>query len=256
MIDFLTVISFWGFVVCFIIFIVKAIRRKNLKPIGVAIAVCVIVFGLCGIVSPSSESEEKSQIEQTEQPDTTVGIQVSDSAIQEAQTQGLEETQAETSEPEIEYDDLKKMFLEITTKTTEDEINDLIKEYGLEFTVEDYNGTPKESKYRIAYDDKVALQKYGDSGESLEVTFSKEDGSLLIAEYFNEASFMEAILYNYGVYWDFREDTPNNEYTGYYYHKPGETEGGITMKYNNGNSYETGYHSVSNAKEALESIDK
>ena len=88
------------------------------------------------------------------------------------------------------------------------------------------------------------------------MTFSKEDGSLLIAEYFNEASFMEAILYNYGVYWDFREDTPNNEYTGYYYHKPGETEGGITMKYNNGNSYETGYHSVSNAKEALESIDK
>ena len=73
------------------------------------------------------------------------------------------------------------------------------------------------------------LQKYAESGDSLEVSFNKEDGTILYAEYFNEASFRNALYYNYGTYWDFREDELDNTYTGYYYYKPGDTKGGITM---------------------------
>lgn len=252
MLDFFTVISFWGFVVCFIIFIVKAIRRKPLKPVGIAIAVCVVVFGICVIVSPSPEPREKHQTEQLQQTEQT---RQSDTTV-ETQTQPSAESETEepTSEIEVEYDDLQKVFLAITIKTTEDDVKSMIKEYGLEFSAEDYNGTPKKTCYKIAFDENVTPQKYADSGDYIEVSFSKEDGSLLVAEYFNENSFMDAILYNYGVYWDFREESPNNDYTGYYYYKPGNTEGGITMKYNNGNSTETGYHSVSSAKEALANI--
>ena len=52
----------------------------------------------------------------------------------------------------------------------------------------------------------------------------------------------------------FREDAPDNAYTGYYYHKPGDTKGGITIKYSNGNSKETGYYSIDSAEKALSHI--
>lgn len=141
-----------------------------------------------------------------------------------------------------EYDDLQKMFLEIDKDITEDELLKLIEEHGVAYTAEDYNGTPKERCYNIAFEEGAALQRYADSGDTLEVSFDKNDGTILYAEYFNDEAFMDAIYYNYGTYWDFREDEPGNAYSGYYYHKPGDTKGGITMKYSNGNTKETGYN--------------
>ena len=153
-----------------------------------------------------------------------------------------------------EYDDLQKMFLEIDKDITEDELLKLIEEHGVAYTAEDYNGTPKERCYNIAFEEGAALQRYADPGDTLEVSFDKNDGTILYAEYFNEESFKNAIYYNYGTYWDFREDAPDNAYTGYYYHKPGDTKGGITIKYSNGNSKETGYYSVDSAEKALSHI--
>ena len=150
-----------------------------------------------------------------------------------------------------EYDNLQKMFLEIDKDTTEDDLLKLIEEYGVAYTAEDYNGTPKKRCYNIAFEEGAALQRYADSGDTLAVSFDKNDGTILYAEYFNNEAFMDAVYYNYGTYWDFREDEPGNSYSGYYYHKPGDTKGGITMKYSNGNTKETGYHNVDSAEEAL-----
>lgn len=153
-----------------------------------------------------------------------------------------------------EYDDLQKMFLEIDKDITEDELLKLIEEHGVAYTAEDYNGTPKERCYNIAFEEGAALQRYADSGDTLEVSFDKNDGTILYAEYFNNEAFMETVYYNYGTYWDFGEDEPGNVYSGYYYYKPGDTKGGITMKYSNGNTKETGYHSVDSAEDALGDI--
>jgi len=153
-----------------------------------------------------------------------------------------------------EYHDLQKMFLAIDKDITEDELLKLIEEYNVAYTAEDYNGTPKERCYNIAFEEGAALQRYADSGDTLEVSFDKNDGMILYAEYFNDEAFMDAIYYNYGTYWDFREDEPGNTYSGYYYYKPGDTKGGITMKYSNGNTKETGYHSVDSAEDALGDI--
>ena len=35
------------------------------------------------------------------------------------------------------------------------------------------------------------------------------------------------------MHWDFRKDASDNAYTGHYYNKPGDTKGGITIKYSN-----------------------
>ena len=152
------------------------------------------------------------------------------------------------------YDELQNIFLSVDKDTTEDDILNLVEEYGLEYTVEEYNGRPKSRNYCIAFEADVALQKYADSGDVLEVSFDKNDGTILYAEYFNNEAFMETVYYNYGTYWDFGEDEPGNVYSGYYYHKPGDTKGGITMKYSNGNTKETGYHSVDSAEDALGDI--
>ena len=107
-----------------------------------------------------------------------------------------------------EYHDLQKMFLAIDKDITEDELLKLIEEYNVAYTAEDYNGTPKERCYNIAFEEGAALQRYADSGDTLEVSFDKNDGMILYAEYFNDEAFMDAIYYNYGTYWDFREDEP------------------------------------------------
>ena len=153
-----------------------------------------------------------------------------------------------------EYHDLQKMFLAIDKDTTEDDLLKLLEEYEVAYTAEDYNGTPKERCYNIAFEEGAALQRYANPGDTLEVSFDKNDGTILYAEYFNNEAFMATVYYNYGTYWDFGEDEPGNVYSGYYYHKPGDTKGGITMKYSNGNTKETGYHSVDSAEDALGDI--
>jgi hypothetical protein len=82
-----------------------------------------------------------------------------------------------------EYDDLQKMFLEIDKDITEDELLKLIEEHGVAYTAEDYNGTPKERCYNIAFEEGAALQRYADSGDTLEVSFDQNDGTVLYAEY-------------------------------------------------------------------------
>ena len=153
--------------------------------------------------------------------------------------------------PTVEYDALQKVFIGFTLDTTQEDVMNLINEYGLEYSSQKYNGTPKSIQYKIAFDKGVTPQKYADEGDHIEVSFNVADGTLLHAEYFNLKAFKTAVLYGYGTYWDFRSDEPNNQYSGHYYHKPGDTKGGITIKYSNGRSSETGYHQATSAEDAL-----
>lgn len=153
--------------------------------------------------------------------------------------------------PVIEYDALQRMFITFTLNTTEEDVINLINEYGLEYSSKEYNGTPKSIKYKIAYDKGVTPQRYADSGDHIEISFNISDGTLLHAEYSNSNVLKTAVLYGYGTYWDFRSDEPNNQYSGYYYHEPGTSKGGITIEYSNGISTETGYHQAATAEEAL-----
>nr|DAE64169.1 MAG TPA: outer membrane protein assembly factor [Caudoviricetes sp.] len=178
-----------------------------------------------------------------------------------SETESVSESNAEVSllqpaDNKLEYDKLQQVFLAINFETKEDDILKLIKDNNLEYTVEEYNGSPKCNTYKLAYEEDVSLQKYADSGDYIKVSFNKDNGSLMFVEYFNNELFKTALLYNYGVYWNFSEREPNNEYSGYYYYKPGDTQGSITMKDYNGNSSETGYYNVNSAQDALRNILK
>lgn len=163
---------------------------------------------------------------------------------------GNDNFQEEEKEGVVEYDTLQNLFLILSYDTTMESIDSFISDNNLEFTKEEYNGTPKKYVYKIAYEPGVALQRYADSGDYVEVCFSQYDGFFLYAEYFNNSAFMDALLYNYGTHWDFRESEPNNSYSGYYYSKPGKFDG-LIIEHINGSSSQTSYHPCNNAEEAL-----
>ena len=108
------------------------------------------------------------------------GLAFSVSCWSVAASDSTNEAKAEETQ---EYDALQKIFLEINKETTEDKLLKLIEEHSVEYTAEEYNGTPKSRNYNIAFDSDVVLQKYAESGDSLEVSFNKEDGTILYAEY-------------------------------------------------------------------------
>ena len=171
-------------------------------------------------------------------------------ATQAEEKQTSDTTEISDSEAPAEYDNLQTMFLNITASTSEDDVKAAIEQYGLASTVEEYSGTPKERTYKAAYSDGAAKQKYADAGDSGEISFNQDDGSLTTAVYSCSKTLKSAVLYNYGTYWDFNFEK-GNEYSGYYWIDPGNSKGGVTLEYSNGNKAETGYNRAADAEEAV-----
>lgn len=223
----------------------KKVHCKRLCLFALIAMICIAGVS-CGDSSQKGQSEESETVPTEFEPTTTKPTVIDPVAT--------EPTVTESSVPEnvpVEYDALQQVFLALNNETTIEDLNSLIADNGLEFTSQDYNGTPKTTKVKLAYSHDVALQKYAEEGDNIEVSFDNQTGAFLYAEYFNLDAFKTAIYYNYGTYWDFREKEANNSYTGYYYHKPGESHGGVVIEYSNGNKAETGYHKCSDGEEAI-----
>jgi len=167
------------------------------------------------------------------------------------QSDAEEQVEEIVSEPVVltEFDDLQSIFCALSYNTTTEDVEAMIAERGLEYTAEEYNSN--KLTYKIARSADVAKQSHAKEGDNVEITFTQDEGTFLYAKYFNVDAFKDAVLYSYGTYWDFREDASNNTYSGYYYHSPGDTQGGITIEYSNGNSKKTGYHPCNSAEEAV-----
>lgn len=166
-----------------------------------------------------------------------------------------EDTKSEIKEEKpIVYDKLQNLFAQLNFNVRADDIENYVAANNLEYTKEKYH--VDEIKYKIALTPTDAKQRYGTSGDNVEITFNK-GGNFLYAEYVKSTSSMIAILYNYGTYWDFNEKSPNNKYSGYYYHKPGDmSEDGTEIRYSNGYRKKTSYYRVSDANNALIAVLK
>lgn len=154
---------------------------------------------------------------------------------------------------QVDYDTLQELFIDISLKTTPDDIMEYINNNELKYTKEDYNGNPKNTTYKIAYYDAVARQKKASNGDFIKISFDRDNGRLLFAEYSYHLSFNSALLYNYGVFWQLQEEYPGNRYSGYYYYQPGKKDG-IVIKYDNGNEAKTPYQNCNDAKSALKAV--
>ena len=168
-------------------------------------------------------------------------------------------TPTEEAKPEkvYNYDALQNIFMEITKDTTTEELWALISENDLPVTLEEYNGG--KVVFRVAYTEGAAAQKRADSGDYLEIAFDKigensmsNKNRIMTVEYAND-SWVSALLYVYGTWFDFREDK-ESEYSGYYIIDHFAKEDGITIKYDNGNETTTDYFKHNSAEEVIQEM--
>lgn len=110
----------------------------------------------------------------------------------------------------------------------------------------------KKIQYKIAFTDGVALQKYADSGDHVEISFNSDNGDLFYGIY--SKNLNSALYYHYGTYFDLRFDSPDNNYSGYYF--TDYFAEGITITYDNGRASKTNYLKCTNAEDALEKVLK
>lgn len=161
----------------------------------------------------------------------------------------------ETSEPVVyEYDILQKLFLQINDTTRMEHIEEFAKEYELPYTAEKYNGG--RMTYCVAFKKEVSLQSYGESGESVSITFNKSENTVMHCEYSDGISSGICIYYVNGVYWDFR-DGMDDSTKGYYWYQPGSSAtDGAVLKFKNGYEEQSRYYKVKSGEEALNSVLK
>lgn len=213
-------LAFLGCVTCIIMMLVKVVKKQPVRSTFFSFVAWLAIFIACVSMAPTNSDSEGNVQEQVDVV--------------------------------VEYDALQKVFLAVNFETTEEDLLKIIEANDLKYVAQEYNGNPKEVMYKIAYEDDVALHKYADSGDYIKVSFSMEDGTMMVVDYHKSGEC--ALLYNYGTYWDFNDDVKQGENSGYYYYTPGVNKGGSTIVYDNGRSKETGYHKVSSGEEAIRGV--
>ena len=201
-----------------------------MKRIAAAASACMMLLTGCGSAPSEPAPAEPATTAQTDAPTTAAPT-----------------TTAPTEPTTVSYSDLQQLFLSITTETTVSDIEGVISSGGFESSKSEQSD---KTVYKIARDKNVAVQKYADTGEYVEIAFDPKTGAMMYAAHDDGESFLTALLYNYGTYWDFRFD-PGNAYSGYYYYKSGDKKSGVTLKYDNGNEKQTNYIKSRDAAEAL-----
>lgn len=227
----------------------KLSKPQRIIAIGALVLIAILL--LKGVSSKKSADSYVDQDSYQDYSSSYVDYEKSYTTVSsEAVISSEEDIDSEEDELNI-YDELQIIFSQLTYDTTPKEIEKQIKKYKLKYSKEKYNGDPNSLVYKIAFDSSVSAQKYADSGDNLEITFNQSDGSFMYAAYENHISSKTGLFYNYGTYWSFNFNEPNNKYSGYYYYTSGGRKNGIVLEYSNGNTTETPYHPCANAKVVL-----
>lgn len=288
----IAIASFLIGIVFLILFIIGLFAKKlKIRPkISIlAVIICVISFIYCSVgytatMSPEQKAEqekiEQQKADQQENKKSDVKAnnesvndgnekeekeekEDKDSAIKKSskqEDQKSRNTKNENQDNKKKYDALQRVFIAINKDTSIEELNTLISDNNLHFTTQEYNDDSWTTLiYKIAYTDGVALQKYADSGDNLEVAFSNNNNILEYAVYNKEQNGKEVIFYNFGTWYDFRETEPNNKYSGYYFIDNSTAEkmfdeNGIKIKYSNGNVGKTNYYAYNSAEDVLDKL--
>ena len=221
-------------------------KAKSATLISVACLVALVLIG-GGL---NKKSEPPITDGNTNQVIVSESVKMTETTEEQTTISTTESTTQPTAEKTTEsYNEIQSIFMELSFDTTASDIESIINSTSLEHSKNKYNGY---TSYRFAYTSGVAVQKYGDSGEYVSITFDNNSGTLMYAEYNDYENFVISLLYNYGSYYAFDFDNPQNAYSGYYYYKPGDSsKKGVKLKYDNGREHETSYISSLDAAEAL-----
>lgn len=205
------------------------------------------------------EAAEKETKKKTEEKTEKAKGEVKQKSEKEITKKAENTTKAESKKEPVkyQYDVLQNLFMSITDKTTVSDIDTYIANNSLAVTSQEYNksGGGKELTYKIAYTEGVAAQKYADSGDHIEISFDKDKSNqIMTAQYvMEEKPDYTALFYNYGTWYDFREDAPS-KYTGYYIVDTFGKNKGIVIQYKNGNKTDTNYFECKSAEKTVQKV--
>ena len=182
----------------------------------------ILIFGCVAIAALANANGKNNEAEL---------VSANDGVSVPIATDGISEPQV--PESVYEYDTLQELFMRISLDTTED---DIIREYEqnkLQHDKRTYSGS-KSIEYTIGYE--YVSGRNPIKGDTVEVTFDTANGKLKYAVY--TKSFVSAVLYNYGIYWDLRDGDPESNTVEYY--------GDIVGKH--------AYERVNSAEEAIQYV--
>lgn len=276
-------IGFIGGIVFFIRLILALIKKKSKKFNALGILTCFVIFMIGGALLPpvettsehTAENESVSAIQSESASDNTSADadNVENNAKAKPQTSNnpnnstvgqnsnasvsttneQNSSKDNDSESNVEYDKLQTLFLDIDETYSKNDILNAINNANLSYTEKHYNNN--NTTIKVAYSDGVALQRYADAGDSLEISLDEaNNNALMYMEYFNEAAFLSGVYYRYGTYWTLNFDSIDNDYVGYYISDSFGKNKGIVITYNNGNSTESNYFAFDSKTAVLDEI--
>lgn len=160
-------------------------QTKKKKIIIVVAVVLVAICILYGVLMLNADKIDKVM--------SNLETQTTSDVINTKNTVSTETTtEKQTSvKKDYYYDDLQKIFLEITPETTLDDFLEVINKYDVEQMHHDYKDMDgsNSSVYKVAYESKVAWLSHADTGDYVQVGFD-ENQKLRYAEYFNTNAWL------------------------------------------------------------------
>ena len=176
-------------------------------------------------------TEEKAKQEQEQKEKEQQKLEVDAKAKLEAEKKAKEEAAAKEKDAQeqkekvkekpkpsnVKYDALQQLYLDINKDLSYEEILNIVKKSKLPYTDQKYNGS---RKIKVAYTDKVALQRYADEEDNVEISFDLDkktnELSFSTLEYFNHKKFITIFDYESGTYLDFRNGKDKGLYINNY----------------------------------------
>lgn len=185
------------------------------------------------------EQEQKEKEQQKLEAEAKAKLEAEKKAKEEAEAKekaAQEQKEKENQKPKpsnVKYDALQQLYLDINKDLSYEEILNIVKKSKLPYTDEKYNGS---RTIKVAYTDKVALQRHADEGDNVKISFDldKKTNELRFStlEYFNHKKFITIFDYESGTYWDFR----NGKDKGLYINNYNNITGNKDEKYIKSNS--------------------
>lgn len=195
------------------------------------------------------DKNSNSEVQEEEEPENDDN-QKSENETAES---NAEETNNEVPAEEG-YDELQRIFMQLTLDTTHEEFLDMIKDtklYRRERTPESCNYDSYE--YILAKEDGAAKFAMADPGDKILVSFRVSDSDKLrYAVYRKKDSKRYGLIYSYGIFGYFTE-TNAADYAGYYtVHKyftdKDDTADSLVIEYTDMPSWDSGYYPKDCAK--------
>ena len=119
--------------------------------------------------------------------------------------------------PNVKYDALQQLYLDIDNNLSYEEILKKVKKSKLPYTDQEYSSG---QTIKVAYTSEVAKQRYADEGDNVQISFNlnKKTNKLNFStlEYFNHKKFITIFDYESGTYWDFRDGKDKGLYINNY----------------------------------------